>query len=167
MDGDLEAPLLSAQEPSMYEVANALFNFSLVAYTVFAEINLLIGLYWRLASRFYFTVSLFFLALTITGFWIMGVKRRNFFADRANKEHWCEQRALLCGVDVALWGRRGLWLPGLSWLVITVCDPMAGIWSLIANTFPQYILNLSYSLEHKELTHRWSHENSKYKRLRN
>ena len=83
----------------------------------------------------------------------MGVKKRNFFADRENKAHWCEQPVILYGVNVARWGSRALWFPGLSWLVITVCDPMAGIWSLIANTFPQYILNLSYSLDHKELTY--------------
>ena len=140
MEDDLEAPLLSAHQPSKYEVANALFGLSLVAATVFAEANLLIGQYWRLPSRFYFAMSLSFSALTIIGFWIMGVKKRNFFADRENKAHWCEQPVILYGVNVARWGSRALWLPGLSWLVITVCDPMAGIWSLIANTFPQYIL---------------------------
>ena len=81
----VQAPLLSAHQPSKYEVANALIGLSLVAATVFAEANLLIGQYWRLHSRFYFAVSLFFSALTIIGFWIMGVTRRNFFADRENK----------------------------------------------------------------------------------
>ena len=62
MEGDLEAPLLSAHQPSKYEVANALFGLSLVAATVFAEANLLIGQYWRLPSRFYFAMSLSFSA---------------------------------------------------------------------------------------------------------
>ena len=149
---DNKAPLLdtaavATSTLSLFAGSVACFSICSQAYDMFGDYNLMFRVFLP-QDKYYFGWSLGFNALTLLGFWIMGLRERPLFSSsevshyRTHGDSW-----------YAKLGRFALKMPVLSVLAVPQYDGTAGIWALVCGTFPQYIINISHALEYQMLGH--------------
>jgi hypothetical protein len=135
-----EADPLADSKSSGVDAAMTGFSVVMVGFSLFGDWNLIVNTFWP-EDKYYFGWAVVFATLNIMGYWIMGLRGRSLLAD-ANAESFKAGR----------FGRLALRLPLTSVAAVVHYDAVASLWGLITSTFPQYIINVSYALEHRTLT---------------